>query len=84
MDDVALVRELQRTAGLLHDAQRARKRKCLAVIQQRLQTLSFDQLHGDIVQAVFFARVKNHHDIRMGEQASGARFGLEAREKLRA
>jgi len=55
MDDVAFMRELQRAASLLHDAQRARQGKRMAAIEQRLQALSLNQLHGDVVEAVFFA-----------------------------
>ncbi len=84
VDDVAFMRELQRAAGLIHDAQRARQRKGVAVIEQRLQPLSLDQLHGDVVEAVFLARVENHHDVGMRQQASGAGFGLETRQEFGA
>jgi len=48
VDDVAFMRELQRATGLIHDAQRARKRKGVAVIEQRLQALPLDQFHCDV------------------------------------
>ena len=84
VDDVAFMRELQRTTSLLHDAQRARQGKRVAAVKQRLQALSFHQFHGDVVEAVFFAGVKNHHDVRMRQQTRGARFGLEPRQEFGA
>ena len=82
MDDVAFVRELQRAARLLHDAQRTRQRKRMAVVEQRLQALAFHQFHGDVVEAVFFAGVEDHYDVWMRQQTSGARLGLESRQKF--
>src|SRR6266571_7971026 len=78
------MRKLQRAAGLLHDAQRARQWKAMAVVEQGLQTLSLNQLHGDVVEPVFFACVENHHDVGMGQQTSGARFRLESRQEFGA
>ena len=68
MNDVAFMRELQGAAGLLHDAQDAGKGKGLAAIEMRLKAFAFDQLHGDVVEAVFFA--------------GGAGFCLESDEEL--
>ncbi len=82
VNDVPLMRELQRAASLIHDAQRARQRKGVAVIEQCLQTFSLHQFHGDVVQAVFFARVENHHDVGMRQQTCGTRFGLESRQEF--
>ncbi len=76
--DVPLVRKLQRAARLLHDAQHARQRKRHAAIEMRLQTLAFHQLHRDVIQAVFFACVKHHDNVGMGQQTSRARFGLKS------
>src|SRR5260370_79483 len=76
------MRKLQRAAGLLHDAQRARQWKAMAVVEQGLQTLSLNQLHGDVVEAVLFACVENHHDVRMGQQTGGACFRLESRQEF--
>ena len=56
----------------------------MAAIEQRLQTLSFNQLHSDVVKAVFFAGIENHHDVRMRQQTCGARFGLESRQEFGA
>ena len=84
VDDVAFMRELQRAAGLIHDAKRARQGKRVAAIEQRLQALSLHQFHGDVVEAVFLARVENHHDVGMRQQTSGARFGLEPCEEFGA
>src|SRR5258708_3592937 len=84
VDDVAFMRELQRAASLLHDAQRARQRKRMAAIEQRLQALSLNQLHGDVVQAVFFAGVKYDNDVWMGQQSCGARLRLESRQEFGA
>ena len=58
--------------------------KCVAGIEQRLHALAFDQFHGDVVQAVFFAGVVDHYDVRMRQQAGGARFGLEALQQFGA
>ncbi len=76
------MRKLQRAAGLLHDAQRARQWKAMAVVEQGLQTLSLNQLHGDVVEPVFFACVENHHDVGMGQQTCGARFRLKSRQEF--
>ena len=67
MDHVSLMGELKRAAGLLHDSQCARQGKRVPAVEQRLQALSLDQLHSDVVQAVFFTCVENHHDVRMGQ-----------------
>src|ERR1700719_3152043 len=58
--------------------------KRVAAVKQRLQALTFHQLHGDVVEAVFFAGVENHHDVRMCQQTRGARFGLEPRQEFGA
>ena len=79
---LSLVRELQRAARLLHDAQHARQRKRLPAVEQRLHALAFHQFHGDVVQAVFFARVVHHHDVGMGQQTGCARLGLESRQQF--
>src|SRR6266481_6541521 len=54
----------------------------MAAIEQRLKAFSLYQLHGDVVEAVFFAGVEYHNDVGVGQQSSGARFGLEARQKF--
>jgi len=46
-------------------------------IDQRLQAAPFHELHGDIKQALFFACVENDDDIGMGQEARGARLGLD-------
>src|SRR5438094_2541600 len=79
---VAFVRELQRAARLLHDAQRTRQRKRVAVVEQRLKALAFHQFHGDVVEAVLFAGVEDHYDVEVRQQTSGARLGLESRQKF--
>src|SRR5262249_48283561 len=48
------------------------------------QALALDQFHGDVEDAVFFAGVVDDNYIRVREQASRARFGLEAAEQFRA
>src|SRR5580765_8612838 len=80
MNDISFVSELQRAAGLLHDVQHPGKRKHLPGIDQMLQTLAFNQFHGDEEQAVFFARVKNDYDIRVSEKPCGACLGLKSRQ----
>src|SRR5215469_13017397 len=54
----------------------------MAGIEKRLETLAFDELHANVVEAVFFAGVVNHHNVGMREQPRGSRFGLEAGKKL--
>src|SRR5229473_491640 len=44
---VALVGELQGAASLIHDAENAREREGVAIIEESLEAFSFDQLHGD-------------------------------------
>ncbi len=56
----------------------------MAVIEQRLQALSLHEFHGYVIEAVFFSRVENHHDVGMRQQASGAGFGLETRQEFGA
>ncbi len=62
---VAFVGELQGAASLIHNAQNARQREGVAIVEESLEALSFDQLHGDVVETVFFAGVENHDDIGM-------------------
>ena len=50
----------------------------------RLHALAFHQLHRDVVQAVFFARVEHHDDVGVRQQSGRARFGLKPRQQLRA
>src|SRR5713226_4865336 len=56
----------------------------MAVIEKRLKAAAFNKFHNDVVEAVFFAGVENHNDIRMGQEPRGARFGLKASQKLGA
>ena len=79
VNNVAFMGVLQRAAGLVHDAQRAGQGKGMSAIQKSLQALAFHQLHGDVVEAVFFAGVVDHHDVGMGEQTGGACFCLKPR-----
>src|SRR5579862_312892 len=82
MNDVAVVGELQGAAGLFHDAENAGEREELTGIEEALKAFAFDEFHGDEEDAVFFASVENDHDVGMGEEAGGARFGLETGEEF--
>src|ERR1700730_10812701 len=55
----------------------------MAVVEERLQAAAFDEFHDDVVQTVFFARIENHDDVGVGQEACGAGFGLKSSEKLR-
>ena len=77
VNDIAFMSELQCAAGLIEDAQSAGQRERMPAIQKGLKALAFHQLHGDVIQAVFLAGVKNDHDVGVREQAGGARFRLE-------
>jgi hypothetical protein len=84
VDDAAVVSELEGATGLLHDAENAGNRKRMAGIEESLEALALDEFHGDVIEAIFFAGVVHDNDVGMGEESSGASFGLEAGEKLRA
>ena len=84
VDHQSLVREFESGAGLLHQAQHARQRKRLPLIEQRLEAAAFDQLHGDVKLAIFFAGVEDHHDVGVRQEARGASFSLKARHEFLA
>ncbi len=84
MDDVAFVSELEGAARLLHDAEDAGDGEGMAGVEESLEAFALDKLHGDVVEAVFFAGIVDNYDVGMGEETGGAGFGLEAREKLGA
>src|SRR5208283_3490291 len=82
VNDAAFVGELQGAAGLLQDAQNTRNGKGFAAVQNRLHGFADDELHGDVVKAVFFAGVVDHDDVGMSQETGGTCFGLEAGEKF--
>src|SRR5258708_33690688 len=84
MDDVAFVSELEGAAGLLHDAEDAGDGEGMAGVEESLEAFALDKLHGDVVEAVFFAGIVDNYDVGMGEETGGAGFGLEAGEKFGA
>ena len=49
----------------------------MALTQKSLEALAFHQFHGDVVDAVRFANVVDHHNVGMREEPCGARFRLE-------
>ena len=47
-----------------------------------MQAAAFDQLHGDVEQAIVFACVVDHHDVGVGQPAGGASFRLKTMEQV--
>jgi len=74
----SFMRELQRTASLLHGCAVCEAGKRVAAVKQRCR-LSFHQLHW-MCKGVFFAGVENHYDVRMRQQNPRRRFGLNRQE----
>src|SRR5882757_9073440 len=56
----------------------------MAIVEQRLKAAAFDEFHNNVVEAILFAGVENHDDIRMGQKSRGSCLGLKAGQKLRA
>ena len=80
MNNSALVRVVERVAGLrrVHNFQGERNRS--APRNQLVQVLAVNQLHGDVRHAALVTHIVDRDDVRMLKPAGGLRFAIEALE----
>ena len=77
------VRGFQRIANLIHDANDFFVRKLALMGHQGLQILPLDELHGDELDAVRFAKIENANHVFVRDLPRQNQFLLEAMQRLR-
>src|SRR6266508_1682109 len=82
MDEVRVVCGVERTADLLRDPQRFRRRQRAAPPEQRLQTRSIDVAHRQKENAVDLVRVVDRNHVRMVERRRKLGLAKKARAKV--
>ena len=82
MDDLVLVRIVQRVGKPCHDFDRdgRRQQPCRGRVFD--EVLAAQQFHGDVRGAAVFARIVDRHDVRVRQAAGHLGFPEEARARL--